>query len=190
MNRFNRFPSEEYSEFVDVVQEYTDADHEPGEDVLRALADALEDHLREGFKRRWGVDEAADTACIRREITGADECECGSTSARSWIHREQEAVGGRDDPPHAAPHSDHATLWLDDGEPVLYSMHISMPEIQSVSRTAAPDGETIRNGWFDIFEFAQHWGLEVGVTPWSHYHAFSRTNVVLYSPEWMNSPRS
>lgn len=184
MNRFNRHPSAEYKAFLQEVREYANADHEPGEDVLRALADALSDDLREGFCRYWGVKEEADgPACLRRIIAGEDECTC--TGTRSWVDREKETVGDRDEPPHSAPHEDHAELWLsEDGNAVLYSMHVSALEHSSVSRTAAGDGEQIRNGWFDLLEFARQWGLEIGVTPWSHYHAFSRVNIVLYSPEW------
>lgn len=182
MNRFNHHPSKEYSEFKETVQEYAREDHDPGEDVYRALADALQEHLRDRFKSYWSVDERADTACIRRVITGEVECPC--TDTRSWEERELERIGGRDDPPHDAPHEDHAELWLDDGEPVVYSMHVSAPETQTVSETAARGGQTQRNGWFDLLDFAREWGLEFAVTPWSHYHAFSRVNIVLYSPEW------
>lgn len=183
MSRFNRHPSREYSEFLDVVEAYADADHDPGEDVYRALADALSERLRERFRRGWGLDEESDTACLRRVITGEDECTCSET--RSWADRERETVGDRDDPPHAAPHSDHAELWLDDGDPVLYAMHPSGLEVASVSRTAVgEDGQQRRNGWFDVVDVAREWGLEVSVMPVSHYHAFSRVCVVLYSPEW------
>jgi len=182
MSRHNRHPSSEYSEFVQVVQEYAAADHEPGESVTVALADALEDHLREKFKSYWGVEEEAPTACIRRVITGESECSC--TSTRSWVDRERETVGDRDEPPHAPPHRDHATLWLDEGEPVLYSMHIYGPESQTVSRTAAPDDEGVRNGWFDILNFAREWGLQAAVTPFSWYYMSSTVNIVFYSPEW------
>jgi hypothetical protein len=184
MNRFNRHPTKEYSEFKKTVQAYADADHEPGEDVNRALADALSDDLREGFCRYWGVKEESDgRACIRRVITGETECTCSDT--RSWVDREKETIGDSDDPPHSAPHEDHAELWLsEDGDPVLYSMHVSSLEVSSVSKTAAGEGSQLWNGWFDVLEFAQRWGLELGVTPWSHYHTFSRVNVVFYSPEW------
>ncbi|GGN26959.1 hypothetical protein [Halarchaeum nitratireducens] len=183
MSRFNRTPSREYSEFVDAVAEYAAGEHEPGEDVYRAVADALAEELRERFRQGWGLDEEAETPCLRRVITGADECTCSST--RSWADRERETIGARDDPPHAAPHSDHAELWLDDGEPVLYAMHPSGLSVSSVSKTAVgEDGKQIRNGWFDVLEFAQAWGLEFAVMPVSHYHAFSRTCVVFYAPEW------
>lgn len=184
MSRFNRHPSPEYREFVETVREYAESEHDPGEDVYRALADALEEDLRAGFQSYWGVDEQSDgPACIRRVITGDEECRCAST--RSWEDRELEQVGARDDPPHSAPYSDHASLWLADGEPVLYSMHVHHPELQLVSKTAAPEGERRRNGWFDLLHFAEHWGLEIGVTPWSWYNAFTTTNIVFYSPEWM-----
>lgn len=183
MSRFNNSPSREYSEFTATVDEYADGDHEPGEDVYRAVADALADHLRDRFRRAWGVDEQAETACLRRVITGEDSCTCNET--RSWQDRERETVGGRDDPPHAAPHADHPELWLANGDPVLYAIHPSGLETTVVSQTATPDeAAQQRNGWFDIVEVAEEWGLEFSVMPVSHYHAFSRVCIVLYSPEW------
>ncbi len=95
MSRFNRSPSPEYRSFVESIQEYIDDDQEPGEGARRAIADALEDHLRERFKNAWNVDERAETPCFRRLITGEDECSCD----RSWIDRELESVGEADEPP-------------------------------------------------------------------------------------------
>jgi hypothetical protein len=62
MNRFNRHPSPAYRAFVATVQEYADADHQPGENVTRAIADALSAELRERFKASWEVTSTADTA--------------------------------------------------------------------------------------------------------------------------------
>ena len=69
-------------------------------------------------------------------------------------------MGDSYNPPHSPPYADHATLWLDDDEPALYSMHIYPPEFKVVSKTAAPDGDWLRNGWFDLAGFAETWGLE------------------------------
>ncbi len=181
MSRFNRSPSPSYRAFVEDVQEYADVDHEPGENVRRAIADALSDELRERFTNAWTVNSTADTACFRRLITGEEECNCD----RSWIDREIESVGKGEKPPHSPPHSDHASLWLDEGdEPAVYSMHVYHPEQQSVSKTAEQDpDQRQRNGWFDIIEVAQHWGLEIAVMPVSWYNAFSTINIVFYPPE-------
>lgn len=182
MNRFNRHPSRDYSGLKSEIQAYADADTEPGEDVLRAVADALADELRDRFKQYWGVDEPAATPCLRRVITGEDECNCAAT--RGWIAREEERAGERDEPPHAPPARDHATLWLADGEPVLYSMHPYTPELVSVSKAVADEGERQRNSWFDLVAVAETWGLEIGVTPFSWHNAFSTVNIVLFAPEW------
>lgn len=179
MSRFNSTPSPEYRVFVEEIEAYASADHDVREDVFTTVAEALADHLCERFKNQWGVDEEAETTCIRRLITGEDTCLC----ERSWTNRELEQVGKHDNPPHSPPYADHATLWLDDGEPALYSMHIYPPEFQVVSKTAAPEGERRRNGWFDIVAFAEAWGLEVGISPHSSYNAFSTINVVFYPPE-------
>ncbi|WP_330633637.1 hypothetical protein [Halocatena halophila] len=87
MSRFNRNPSPAYREFVETVREFAARDQEPGENVRRAIAEGLEDHLRERFKNAWKVDERADTACFRRLVTGEDECNCD----RSWIDRNEES---------------------------------------------------------------------------------------------------
>jgi hypothetical protein len=181
MSRFNRSPSPAYRAFVATVQEYADADHDPGEAVTRAIADALADELRERFKVHWNVTSTADTACLRRLITGADDCTCD----HSWIDREVETVGASDEPPHKPPHSDHASLWLDANErPVVFSMHIAHPERQLVSKTAEPVPEQRqRNGWFDIVRCAEQWGLDIAVMPVSWYNAFSTVNIVFYPPE-------
>lgn len=177
MSRFNRSPSPAYRAFVSTAQEYTNDDQESGVGVRRAIADALENHLRERFKNAWKIDSTADTACFRCLITGENECNCD----RSWVDHELEIVGEGDEPPH----SDHASLWLDeDDEPAVYSMHVSHPERQMVSKTAAPDPEQRqRNGWFDIVDCAEHWGLEIAVMPVSWYNAFSTVNIVFYPPE-------
>ncbi len=113
---------------------------------------------------------------------GEDECSCD----RSWIDRELETVGKDEKPPHQPPHSDHASLWLDeDGEPAIFSIHVYHPEIQSVSKTADPE-QSQRNGWFDIVECAKHWGLKIAVMPISWYNAFSTVTIVFYPPRsWL-----
>lgn len=168
-----------WSASSETVREYASDDHEPGEGVRRAIADALSDELRERFKAAWKVDERAEKPCFRRLITGEDKCNCD----RSWIDRELETVGKGDKPPHSPPHSDHASLWLNgDDDPTVYSMHVYHPEIQSVSKTADPE-QRQRNGWFDIVECAKHWGLEIAVMPTSWYYAMSTVNIVFYPPE-------
>jgi hypothetical protein len=75
-------------------------------------------------------------------------------------HSPLEADDDPDGPPHAPPASDHATLWLDDGEPALYSMHVYPGNIELIEAEEPP-----HNQWFDLFEFASTWGLEVSVLP-------------------------
>ena len=77
-------------------------------------------------------------------MTGEDSCTC--QQKRDWKQRELETIGARDDPPHAPPYRDHATLWLDEsGDPAVYGMHVypgnvemvTPPIPQSASRTVA-----------------------------------------------------
>lgn len=168
MSRFTRSPSPAYRAFVTSIQEYADDDQEPGETVTRAIADALSDELRERFKDYWEVDRQAEVPCLWRLITRENECTC----ERSGIDQERERIGSPGKPPHSPPYAAHATLWLDDGKPVLYSMHPSPPHT-----------EPQRNGWFELGRFAQHWGLEIAVMPVSWYKAFSTVNIVFSPPE-------
>lgn len=177
--------SDEYRALEAAIKAYREADDLPPQDDLwRVLGNLLAADLRNRFQNRARVDQPADTACIRRLITGEDKCACAET--RSWVDREQEEIGARDDPSHKPPHSDHPTLWLDeDGEPAVYSMHVYPGNVLNYlpSTTADPDQQR-RNGWFDIINWAEHWGLEVDVDPVSWYNPFSTVNVVFYGSEW------
>ena len=176
--------SEEYralEEALDAVEH--DADLPPQDDRWRVLGSLLAAELRERFQNRTGIEQPAETACIRRLITGEDACPCSDT--RSWAVREREQIGVHDEPPHQPPHADHATLWLDeDDEPAVYSMHVYPGNILNYtpSKTADPDQQQ-RNGWFDIVKWAEHWGLEVDIAPVSWYNPFRTINVLLSPPE-------
>lgn len=183
MTRFDDSTSPEYDALRDRLEAYAEDSRGPSEDVRRLTADALGDHLRGLFTNYWGLEEPADgPACIRRVITGEDACDCRPTDY--WQDRELARDEDPPTPPHQPPFSENATLWLDDGRPVLYSMHVSWLEFERVPRAAAPDGNPRRNGWFDVVAFAEEWGLEIGVTPFSWYDPLSTVNVVFYAPEW------
>lgn len=49
MRWFNSLPSSEYREFSNQIREYAEADHEPREDILTVVADALADYLEDSF---------------------------------------------------------------------------------------------------------------------------------------------
>lgn len=42
-----------------------------------------------------------------------------------------------------------AAIYGEDGDLVLYSMHVSSLEVSSVSKTAAGEGSQLRNDWFE-----------------------------------------
>jgi hypothetical protein len=176
--------SDKYRALKDAIEAYRETDDlPPQDDVWRVLGNLLAADLRDRFQNRAGTAQPADTACIRRLVTGEDECPCSET--RSWVDRELEQIGARDEPPHQPPHSDHATLWLDaDSEPAVYSMHVYPGNVLNYtpSKTADPDQQR-RNGWFDIINWAEHWGLEVDVAPVSWYNPFRTVNVLFYPPE-------
>jgi hypothetical protein len=105
---------------------------------------------------------------IRRLITGADECP----------HSTLEADTDLQGPPHKPSASDHATPWLDDGEPALYGMHVFPGNIERIAST-----EPRHNLWFDVVEFASKWGLEFSVLPKSWYNLGTTVHVIFYPPE-------
>jgi len=139
----------EYEQLEQALYEYLD--HEPEDpawnDIWRALGAILGEYQRDAFVEAFDLSEPADTACIRRLITGAEEC------PHSPFEAEEDPQG----PPHKPPASDHATLWLDDGEPAVYSMHVYPGNIERLDAEEPP-----YNMWFDLFEFAAEWGLELG----------------------------
>ncbi|RJX47487.1 hypothetical protein [Halonotius pteroides] len=174
----------EYRQLEEAVEAYLDhdADDPRYDNIWRALGAILGGYQRDVFIDAFDLAEPADSACIRRLITGDGECSC---SVRSWKKREREKIGDLDEPPHSPPHSDHATLWLDEnGNPAMYGMHLYMGNVEQVtpSKTADPD-QRQRNGWFDIVNWAAEWGLEVSFMPKSWYHLGTTVHVVIYPPE-------
>lgn len=175
---------DEYHQLREAVHDYLD--HEPDDpkwnDIWRALAAILSAHQRDAFAEAFDLAEPAETACVRRLITGEDECPCLDT--RGWTERELEQIGARDDPPHKPPHSDHATLWLDeDSDPVLYSIHVYPGNMMmSPSKTVDPEQQR-RNGWMDMCSWAAEWGLEIGFLSKSWYNLGSTVQVVFSPPE-------
>lgn len=137
----------------------------------RYLAGARGHHgraQRDAFVDAYDLDEPADTACICCLITGQSECH----------HSPLEADSDPTGPPHKPPASDHATLWLDDGDPALYSMHVYTGNIKCLDSADPP-----HNLWFDLFEFAACWGLEFSIHLTSWYNLDSTVQVAFYPPE-------
>ncbi|WP_250864822.1 hypothetical protein, partial [Halorientalis regularis] len=163
---------DEYDQLREAVHDYLE--HDPDDPawtgIWRALGAVMGEYQRDGFVEAFDLNEPAERSCIRRLITGEDECPCHET--RGWEERELETIGARDEPPHSPPHADHKTLWLDeDGEPALYGMHVYPGNIEMItpSKTADPNQQQ-RNGWMDITRWAREWGLEVGFLPKSWYN--------------------
>ncbi len=156
----------EYEQLREAIHDYLD--HEPDDpkwsDIWRALAAIMGEYQRDQFVKALDLDEPAETACIRRLITGDDEC------PHSPLEADDDPTG----PPHSPPASDHATLWLDDGEPAVYSMHVYPGNIERLDAVEPP-----YNQWFDLFEFAAVWGLEVSILGKSWYNLGSTIHVVI-----------
>ncbi|WP_434531923.1 hypothetical protein ACODNH_23635 (plasmid) [Haloarcula sp. NS06] len=161
---------DEYNQLKEAVHDYLD--HEPDDpawdDIWRALGAIMGEYQRDAFVQAFDLDEPAEQACIRRLITGDNAC------PHSPLEADDDPTG----PPHSPPADDHATLWLDDGEPALYSMHVYPGNIERLDSKEPP-----HNLWFDVFEFAAEWGLEVSVLPKSWYSLGSTVQVVFYPPE-------
>jgi hypothetical protein len=160
----------EYRQLREAVNDYLD--HEPDDpqwaDIWKALAAIMGEYQRDAFVQAFDLDEPAEQACIRRLITGDDEC------PHSPLEADDDPTG----PPHKPPASDHATLWLDDGGPAVYSIHVYPGNIKRLDAAEPP-----YNLWFDLFEFAAEWGLEVSILPKSWYNLGSTVHVVFYPPE-------
>jgi hypothetical protein len=161
-------PSDEYRQLEQAVNDYLDAD-DTERPIRHALGAILGEYKRDRFAAAHDLDRPAEQACIRRLITGEDSCP----------HDALEADPDPDGPPHSPPASDHATLWLDaDGEPAVYSMHVYPGNIERLDAAEPP-----YNQWFDLFEFARQWGLEVSINPTSWYNLGGCVHVFFYPPE-------
>jgi len=160
----------EYEQLREAVNAYLD--HEPDDpkwnDIWRALAAIMGEYQRDQFVEAFDLDEPAETASIRPLITGETD----------YSYNPIEADDDPTGPPHKPPASDHATLWLDDSEPAVYSMHVYPGNIERLDAAEPP-----YNQWFDLFEFAAEWGLEVSVLGKSWYNLGSTVQVVFYPPE-------
>lgn len=165
----------EYEELADAVEAYLD--HDPAdptwEGIWRALGAIMGEYQRQAFVDAFDLAEPAERPCVGRLITGE---ECPHEPLRNTPNR----------PPHSPPADDHSTLWLgEDGEPVLYGMHVYPGNIERLDAEDPP-----HNQWFDLFEFAREWGLEVSILPKSWYALGSAVHVVFYPPERYRSPES
>ena len=170
---------DEYEQLEQAVNNYLN--HEPDDpswnDIWRALAAIMGEYQRDAFVDAFDLAQPAETPCVRRLITGEEECTCHEK--RGWEQRELETIGARDDPPHAPPYRDHAMLWLDEsGDPAVYGMHVYPGNVERLESEEPP-----HNLWFDLFEFTAEWGLEVSIRPKSWHNLGTTVHVVFYPPE-------
>ncbi len=161
-------PSDEYRHLKQAVDDYLESDNTE-RPIRHALGAILGERKRDRFLKAHDLDQPADTACIRRLITGEENCP----------HNALEADPDPKGPSHSPPADDHSTLWLDeDGEPALYGMHVYPGNIERLDSDEPP-----HNKWFDVFEFAERWGLEVSINPSSWYNFGGCVHVFFYPPE-------
>jgi hypothetical protein len=161
---------QEYDTLVEAIEQYLlseppgDLDRWP---INRVLAETLWDYRRERCVESHDLAEPAETGCIAPLIGEHEECPHNVVDSDDDLHA----------PPHKPPASDHGTLWLDEeGRPAVYSMHVYQGDLEH------PIGEKHGNRWFDIVEFARHFGLEIGVRSPSWYNPSSTIHMVFYEP--------
>ncbi|MDB2243022.1 hypothetical protein [Halorubrum ezzemoulense] len=161
-----------YRQLRDAIHDYLD--HEPDDptwsDIWRAVGSIMGEYQRDAFAQAFDLDKPAEQACIRRLITGDEKCP----------HSPLEADSDPTGPPHSPPADDHPTLWLgnESGEPAVYSIHLYPGNVERLDSQKPP-----HNLWFEIFEFAAEWGLEVSILPKSWYNLGSTVQVIFYPPE-------
>jgi len=161
-------PSDEYRQLEQAVNDYLESD-DTERPIRHALGAILGKRKRDRFVDAHDLDRPAEQACVRRLITGESKCP----------HDALGADPDPDGPPHSPPASDHATLWIDaDGEPAVYSMHVYPGNIERLDSDEPP-----HNKWFDVFEFAEKWGLELSISPSSWYNFGGCVHIFFYSPE-------
>jgi hypothetical protein len=139
----------------------------------------ISERYKQVFIDRFELDSQAKTSCVRRLITG--EMNCPHEPLSSSVDDNHASHG----PPHSPPVSGYENLWLDhSNQPVVYGMHIPV----SVA-TPAEDTNASSSRWFEIYEFASTWGLDVSVQPVSWQVPGRCVHVVLFSPEKYRSKR-
>lgn len=157
MTRHNQNPDHDYAALMASIERYLE-DHS-GDDAVRAVADGLEDVYREEFEEEYNVEKTASTACIGRLIGGWSMCKHSGNRPKNTPE---------DFPPHKPPHVDHADLWLRDGEPAAFTMHL-----YDVGREVVED----------VVSFADTHDLLVSVEAGSWYFPGRTTLIVFYAPE-------
>lgn len=162
------FPSAEYGELSEAIQNYLEHSHDDPkwDDIWRAIAVILGEHQRDRFTDAFDLVQPAERACIAPLISDADECP----------HSGPYPESGTGDLPHSPPADDHSTLWLnEDDEPAVYGMHVYPGNVEQLDSSEPP-----HNQWFDIFEFAQQWSLEVSILTKSWYNLGGCVHVIFY----------
>lgn len=151
-HRLKHDPSDRFASFVDDLRTFIET--EDVDELERAVGIAAEKAHRERFKAQYGVDaKSGGRPCIARLW---DE-ECRHTSLTAEL-------------PHQPPHADHASLWLADGTPAVYTMHLyELP------------GQHVR----DIAAFAAEYELQFRIEPYSLYFP-GQTTLVTFSPPEVN----
>lgn len=163
MTRHNQNPGHDYRALVERINRFQEENS--GDDAVRVVADALEDVYLDEFKSAYVVDRASTTACIGRLIGGWGGCKHGWNQPRDVPD---------DHPPCNPPHSDHADLWLRDGEPAAFTMHLYDVDQEVLD---------------DVLAFADTHGLEVSVEAGSWYFPGRTTLIVFYAPEGLREDK-
>lgn len=153
-HRLKPDPSDRFRALVDEVQTFVET---AGlDDLERAVGVAAEASLHDRFREEYGITaEASGRPCIAR--LWDRECRHDSLTSEA---------------PHQPPHADHASLWLVDGDPAVYSVHLyDLPD------------EHVR----DLADFADEYGLCLRIEPYSLYWP-GRTTLVTFARSAYDPP--
>lgn len=146
-HRLQHDPSERFVDLVKDLEAVVETDGVA--DIERAVGVAAEAALRDRFMTDYGVTaEYRGRPCIA--LLWDEECRHERMTSEL---------------PHQPPHADHATLWVADGEPAVYTTHLyELP------------GEHVR----DLAAFADEYDLAFRIEPYSWYWP-GRTTLVTFS---------
>lgn len=162
-------PQPEYSQLRDAIHAYLD--HDPDDlawaDIWRAVGAIMGEYQRDTFVEAVDVDESAKQASIRPLITGENDCRTPlSKPTATCLARLTNLL------PATTQYSGLMMATLP-STPCTFT--------RAISNVSTPKNHY--NRWFDLFDFARKWGLELSIMPKSWYDPVSTVHVVFHPPE-------
>lgn len=97
------------------------------------------------FVQTHSLNHPTEIACCTHLIDGRNEC------PHNDFGNDQNPNG----PSHKPPAVGHSRLWLDNGGPTLYGVHVYFGNMDA--------DELPHNQWFELCEFVSRYGLEISI---------------------------